>query len=58
MQNPDPRTLPENLTPEGALHAPKPTRFTLFLRHFLPWQLFRFVIINLKMLRMIGKGHE
>ncbi len=58
MQNPDPRTLPENLVPESTLHAPKPTRFTLFLRQFLPWQLFRFVVINLKMFRMIGKGHE
>lgn len=31
---------------------------TRALRTFLPWQLFRFVKINLKMLQMIAKSHE
>ncbi len=37
--------------------APRPSPATLFFRTFVPWQLIRFVWINLKMLRMIGKAH-
>ncbi len=33
-------------------YATRPTRFTLFLREFLPWQLIRFAVINLKIVRM------
>ena len=36
----------------------KPTRLTLFMRTFLPWQLIRFALINLKMLRIIKAGHS
>ena len=36
----------------------RPTPFTTFWRVFLPWQLYRFVVINLKMLRIISKGHH
>ena len=39
-------------------YATRPTRFTLFLRTFLPWQLVRFVAINLKMLRIIWRSHH
>lgn len=38
--------------------VPTPSRVTLFFRTFLPWQLVRFVWINLKMVRMIGIGHH
>lgn len=38
--------------------APRPTGTTLFFRTFLPWQLFRFAWINLKMIRMIGLSHK
>ena len=38
-------------------YATKPTRFTVFLRTFLPWQLVRFAFINLKMLRIIRRSH-
>lgn len=31
---------------------------TRALRTFLPWQLFRFLKINLKMLQMIAKSHD
>lgn len=41
-----------------AFYATKPTPFTVFLRTFLPWQAWRFVRINLKMLRIIRKGHH
>jgi hypothetical protein len=37
--------------------ATKPTRFTVFLRTFLPWQMVRFAVINLKMLRIIRRSH-
>lgn len=37
--------------------APRPTKIALFLRAFLPWQLIRFVIINLRMTVMIVKSH-
>ncbi len=40
-----------------ALSATRPTRLTRFLRTFLPWQAFRFLVINLKMIRIIRKGH-
>ena len=35
------------------MYATRPTKFTVFLRTFLPWQLVRFVVINLKMMNMI-----
>ncbi len=38
-------------------YATRPTRFTVFLRTFLPWQLVRFALINLKMLRIIHRSH-
>lgn len=38
-------------------HVSRPTRGTLFLRTFVPWQLWRFIRINLKMLGVIGRGH-
>jgi hypothetical protein len=38
-------------------HAMKPSRAVLFWRTFLPYQLYRFIWINLRMLRMIFKSH-
>jgi hypothetical protein len=35
-----------------------PTATTRFFRTFLPWQFVRFVVINLKMLRIISKSHD
>lgn len=34
-----------------------PTRHTSRMRRFLPWQLVRFVLINVRMLRMIALSH-
>ena len=39
-------------------YATMPTAWTLWLRTFLPWQLVRFAVINLKMLRLIRRGHH
>ncbi len=38
--------------------ATTPTRGTLFLRTFLPWQICRFIWINLKMMRIIARSHR
>lgn len=37
--------------------APRPSGFVLFFRTFFLWQLFRFVWINVKMVKMIGRAH-
>ncbi len=39
-------------------YATKPTRWTLFLRTFVPWQMLRFAAINLKMIAMIRRSHS
>jgi len=41
-----------------AFYATKPTRTTVFLRTFLPWQIVRFLWINLKMLVIIRRSHQ
>lgn len=38
--------------------ATKPTALTRFLRVFVPWQLWRFVVINVRMILIIGRGHR
>jgi hypothetical protein len=43
---------------EHSLNATKPTRFTVFMRTFLPWQLWRFVAINVKMIGIIRRSHH
>lgn len=37
---------------------PVPTATTRFFRTCILWQLFRFVSINIKMIRMIAKSHH
>ena len=53
---------PDAPGPDGHLtesfYATQPTRLTVFMRTFLPWQLWRFARINLKMLRIIAKSHH
>ena len=44
--------------PGNGPYATKPTRWTLFMRTFLPWQAWRFFWINVKMIRMIGRAHH
>lgn len=38
--------------------ATKPTRGTVFLRTFLPWQMWRFLRINIKMMTIIARSHK
>ena len=35
------------------VYATQPTRITLFMRTFFPWQLWRFLRINLRMMQVI-----
>lgn len=43
---------------EKISYVTKPTRRTVFLRTFVPWQLWRFVAINLKMVGIIRRSHR
>jgi sulfide:quinone oxidoreductase len=49
---------PAKVTAETARYVTRPTRLTLFLRTFIPWQLWRFARINLKMIRIIRRSHR
>jgi len=49
-------TPPPHLRPW--FYATKPTAFTRFLRTFLPWQMVRFAVINLKMMVLIRRSHK
>jgi len=40
------------------LSVTTPTTFTRWWRVFIPWQMFRFVWLNLKMVEIIIKGHH
>lgn len=39
-------------------YAPMPTKKTLFWRNFIPWQIIRFFALNLKILKIVVKGHS
>ena len=43
---------------EKLRYVTKPTRTTLFLRTFLPWQAWRFAVINLKMIDINRRSHK
>lgn len=47
--------IPDNL---DASTAPMPTAHTVRMRTNLPFQIVRFGIVNLKMLRMVLKSHK
>jgi len=48
--------LPERA--KESFFATKPTRFTRVMRTCIPWQMVRFAVINLKMLRIIARSHH
>lgn len=37
---------------------PVPTKFTIFMRTCVIWQIYRFLVLNLKMLRLIHREHK
>lgn len=43
---------------QSAKFATRPTGWTRFIRIFFPYQVWRFAMLNLKMLRIIWKGHH
>jgi len=50
-------TPPDKARMRREFFATKPTGFTRFLRVFIPYQVWRFVVLNLKMMRIISKSH-
>lgn len=49
---------PAVTTAPSALASVRPTKRTLFWRTFAPWQLVRFIVINLRISAMILKSHD
>jgi hypothetical protein len=43
---------------DSAPYVTRPTRWTIFLRTFIPWQLWRFARINMKMISIIRRSHR
>ncbi len=39
-------------------YPPVPTKFTSFWRRCLLWQIVRFIVLNLKIMRIIVGGHS
>lgn len=58
MSTPQTSQTPIEPAHNAWFYATKPTRTTLFLRTFLPWQMWRFLLINLKMIGMIRLSHQ
>ena len=49
----------ETLSPTADLRdAPLPTKRTLRMRQNLPYQTYRFAAFNLRIVRMVVKGHH
>ena len=46
------------VTADSAPYVTRPTRWTIFLRTFIPWQLWRFARINMKMISIIRRSHR
>jgi len=38
--------------------APTPTKSTLFWRGFIPWQAWRWLVLNIKILKIVVGGHS
>lgn len=43
---------------QQSYYPPKPTRFTRFMRTCVPWQLTRFLVINIKMIKLMARSHH
>ena len=42
---------------QQAYYPPAPTGFTRFMRTCVLWQVWRFIVINVKMLKLMAKSH-
>jgi hypothetical protein len=58
MNGPKSYTPVEMAQLRSSYYATRPTGFTRFLRTSLLWQFWRFVMINLKMIRIISLSHR
>ncbi|MGO8738198.1 hypothetical protein [Rhodoblastus sp.] len=43
---------------QQAYYPPKPTGFTCYMRKFPPWQFIRFIVLNLKIMKLLGSSHH
>ncbi len=39
-------------------YPPMPTKRTLFWRNFVPYQIWRFFVLNIKILKIVVMGHS
>ena len=39
-------------------YAPVPTKFTKFMRKCIVWQAWRWIVLNIKILRIVAFGHS
>jgi hypothetical protein len=46
------------VTAQTAPYVTRPTRWTIFLRTFIPWQIWRFIRINAKMIGIIVRSRR
>jgi hypothetical protein len=55
-----PKQDPEKKTVAYSLESypPMPTKFTLFFRKCIIYQAFRFIVLNIKILRIVVGGHS
>jgi hypothetical protein len=42
---------------QQAYYPPAPNAFTRHMRNNIVWQIFRFIVINMKMLKLMRKSH-
>ena len=43
---------------QQAYYPPLPTGFTRYMRTSLIWQFYRFLVINIKILKLLTKSHH
>jgi hypothetical protein len=43
---------------QQSYYPPTPTRFTKYMRTSIIWQLYRFMVINYKMLKLMSKSEH
>ena len=43
---------------QQAYYPPIPTQWTRYMRTSLLWQLYRFAVINFKMLKLMARSHH
>jgi len=52
------KSLSKSRLKSEEFYASKPLPWVKFFRKFIPWQLFRFIVINLKVMKIVAYGHS